>query len=121
MTREDALKIFSVGFSQFLTRKGLTLAKASEILNVSTTTIHFIKSGKNFPSVEGIFTLIDNGMKLEEIFGEERAKILYSGFNAPDATDLFSGVPKPAEMSQEDFDRQLASSLKRLLGNFDIK
>lgn len=74
MTRDQALKIFSHGFEQFRLRKGYTLDQLGKVLGCGRANVHKIKEGKNFPSVEGIFSLVEDGITLEEIFGTELAK-----------------------------------------------
>ena len=79
MNRNDALKIFSKGFNRFIDRKGYTRETAGALLGCKEANISKIKAGKGFPSVEGIFTLIEDGMRLEEIFGVELAEKLFQG------------------------------------------
>lgn len=79
MTREKALQIFSKGFEAFRLRNGYTQDQVGEILGCGRANINKIKSGKNFPSMEGVFTLVEQGMKLEEIFGPELAEKLTAG------------------------------------------
>ena len=93
MTRNDALQIFSRGFENFRKRKSLTLDEVGKILGCGRANVFKIKSGSNFPSVEGIFTLVENGMRLEEIFGSDLAQKLTEGLEPviidgkPDAFD----------------------------------
>lgn len=79
MNRKDALTIFSKGFNKFVDRKGYTLNSAGDLLGCKSANISKIKAGKGFPSVEGIFTLIEDGMRIEEIFGSELAEKLLKG------------------------------------------
>ena len=79
MNRKDALTIFSKGFNKFIERKGYTRETAGKLLGCKEGNISKIKAGNGFPSVEGIFTLIEDGMKLEEIFGTELAEKLLEG------------------------------------------
>ena len=79
MNRKQALEIFSKGFNKFVDRKGYTLNSVGDLLGCKSANISKIKAGKGFPSVEGIFTLIEDGMKLEEIFGSELAEKLLDG------------------------------------------
>ena len=87
MTREQALQIFSQGFEAFRLRNGLTQDQVGQILGCGRANVNKIKSGKNFPSMDGVFTLIENGMTLEEIFGPELAAKLLNG-NPAKATDI---------------------------------
>ena len=87
MTREQALQIFSQGFEAFRLRNGLTQDQVGRILGCGRANVNKIKSGKNFPSMDGVFTLIENGMTLEEIFGPELAAMLLNR-NPRKATDV---------------------------------
>lgn len=72
MTRDQALAIFSRGFEAFRLRNGLTLDQLGQILGCGRANVHKIKTGKNFPSMEGLFSR----MTLYEIFGTELAEKL---------------------------------------------
>lgn len=87
MTREQALQIFSQGFEAFRLRNDLTQDQVGRILGCGRANVNKIKSGKNFPSMEGVFTLIENGMTLDEIFGPELAAKLLNG-NTAKAPDV---------------------------------
>lgn len=125
MTREEAIRIFSVGFERFLERSGLTLEAAGQIMDSTKGNASRIKQKKGLPSVEGLFSLVENGMTLEEIFGADLAKKLVESYKIEGADveniDIFKELPNPAGMTEEEFDQKLKGSLKRLLGNLDIK
>lgn len=93
MNRKQALEIFSKGFNKFVDRKGYTLNSAGDLLGCKSANISKIKAGKGFPSMESVFTLVEHGMKLEEIFGAELAEKLTAGLEPvqvdgkPDAFD----------------------------------
>lgn len=90
MDRQCALDIFSKGFLKFLDRNDLTLDQVGKLLGCGRANIHKIKTGKNFPSVEGIFTLVENGMRIEEIFGSDLAEKLLDGLKPdPKIPDKF--------------------------------
>ena len=91
MTREKALQIFSKGFEAFRLRNGYTQDQVGDILGCGRANINKIKSGKNFPSMEGVFTLVEHGMKLEEIFGAELAEKLTAGLEPV----MVNGKPDP--------------------------
>lgn len=91
MTREKALQIFSKGFEAFRLRNGYTQDQVGDILGCGRANINKIKSGKNFPSMEGVFTLVEHGMRLEEIFGAELAEKLTAGLEPV----MVNGKPDP--------------------------
>lgn len=76
MDRQKALEIFSRGFNRFCERKGLTLEDAANMLGCGTGNISKIKAAKGLTSIDKVFTLIENGMTLYEIFGTELAEKL---------------------------------------------
>ena len=56
MTREEAIKIFSVGFDQFLDRKGLTQEAAGDLIGCSKANINKIKNKKSLPCRKPFFS-----------------------------------------------------------------
>lgn len=76
MDRQKALEIFSRGFNRFCDRKGLTLEAAANMLGCGSGNISKIKAAKGLTSIDKVFTLIENGMTLYEIFGTELAEKL---------------------------------------------
>lgn len=95
MTRDQALAIFSRGFEAFRLRNGLTLDQLGQMLGCGRANVHKIKSGKNFPSMEGLFSLVENGMTLYEIFGTELAEKLTAEMkevlpDPKDETDVYN-------------------------------
>ena len=79
MDRQKALEIFSRGFNRFCDRKGLTLEAAANMLGCGSGNISKIKAAKGLTSIDKVFTLIENGMTLYEIFGTELAEKLTAG------------------------------------------
>lgn len=73
MEREEAQKIFSKGLAKFMFRTGLNGEAVAKILGIKSECISVYKSGKNLPKLPSVFTLVENGMRLDEIFGEELA------------------------------------------------
>lgn len=130
MTRDEAKKIFSAGFEHFLTRNSLTQEAAGALFDCSKANVNKIKSGKSLPSIESLFSLVEAGMTLEEIFGEKLARKLYDSFGDPvllpegneaeKRQGLLSGVQNSA-MTEDEFDQKMKGSLLRLLGNLDIR
>ena len=125
MTRDKAIEIFSKGFCKFLERKGITQEAAGVLMDCSKANANKIKNGHGLPSVEGLFSLVENGMTLEEIFGADLAKKLVESYKIEGADveniDIFKELPNPSGMTEEEFDQKLKGSLKRLFGNLDIK
>lgn len=89
MDRNTALEIFSRGFNRFCDRKGLTLEAAANMLGCGSGNISKIKAAKGLTSIDKVFTLIENGMTLYEIFGTELAEKLTAGMKEvlPDPND----------------------------------
>lgn len=79
MKKDEVLRVFSKGFSQFLEREKIEPKKAAELLGVTDATISTIKSGKTLPRFDKVFNLVELGMRLEEIFGPELAEKLLEG------------------------------------------
>lgn len=78
MTRDEALSLFSRGFSEFLKRNGFTLEYVGSLLGCSKANVSNIRNGKTAPSFENLMILVENGMTLDEIFGPELARKLVS-------------------------------------------
>ena len=76
MEKKEALEIFSYGFNRFCKRKNLTLEAAAKMLDCGSGNISKIKAGKGLTSIDKVFTLIENGMTLNELFGTELAEKL---------------------------------------------
>ena len=74
MDKKDAINIFSRGFAQFMDRKGYALKDVAKILGITEQSVFAFRAGDSLPSFEKVFTLIENGMTLEEIFGTELTK-----------------------------------------------
>lgn len=89
MDRKKSLEIFSSGFDKFIKRNGYTQEQVGALLGCGRANVNKIKSGKNFPSMDGVFILAENGMRLNEIFGDELAEKLINNVeaaNKPDST-----------------------------------
>lgn len=82
MTRDEAKKIFSAGFEHFITRNSLTQEAAGALFDCSKANVNKIKSGKSLPSIESLFSLVEAGMTLEEIFGAALAKKLMESMDS---------------------------------------
>lgn len=78
MTRNEALKVFSAGFVNFLKRGRFTLDEIGGILSCSKSNVSLMTKSKVSPTFETVMTLAENGMTLEEIFGAELAGKLIS-------------------------------------------
>jgi transcriptional regulator with XRE-family HTH domain len=87
MDRKKSLEIFSSGFDKFIKRNGYTLEQVGDLLGCGRSNVHKIKSGKNFPSMDGVFILAEKGMTLEEIFGDELADKLIKSASKNNVTD----------------------------------
>lgn len=73
MTREEALATISKGIRAFRQRKGYTQEELGRILGNGKANISQMEHGFSAPSIDGLFTLVENGMTAEEIFGRELA------------------------------------------------
>jgi transcriptional regulator with XRE-family HTH domain len=76
MIKKDAYSLFSRGLNSYMSRKGYTLDDVAKILDITAQSVHAIRSGKTLPRFDKVFTLIENGMTLYEIFGTELAEKL---------------------------------------------
>ncbi len=83
MTRDDALSLFSKGFSSFLKRNSFTLEHVGNLLGCSKANVSNIRNGKTSPSFENVLTLVENGMTLEEVFGKELSKKMLASARQP--------------------------------------
>lgn len=79
MDRTKTLEIFSKGFKKFMDRKGFTRNEIAKLIDCTTGNISKMKAGTGLPSVESLFSLVENGMRIEEIFGSELAEKLIEG------------------------------------------
>lgn len=71
MTREQALAILSKGIKAYRMRLAITQDKLGEMLGTGKANISAMESGRSAPSIDGLFTLAENGMSVEEMFGPE--------------------------------------------------
>lgn len=78
MDKQTALQIMCTGLKDFRTRKGWSQDQLGQILDCGKANISNIENKKGFPAMESVFTLIENGMTLEELFGKELADKLQS-------------------------------------------
>lgn len=85
MDRNEALKTFSNGLIDFMRRTKKTPSDVAELLGVVESNISLYKSGKSLPKFIGVYALLDAGMRLEEIFGNELAEKLTSEFQKTQA------------------------------------
>lgn len=76
MIKKDAYSLFSRGLNSYMSRKGYTLDDVAKILDITAQSVHAIRSGKTLPRFDKVFTLVENGMTLYEIFGTELAEKL---------------------------------------------
>lgn len=76
MIKKDACSLFSRGLNSYMSRKGYTLDDVAKILDITAQSVHAIRSGKTLPRFDKVFTLVENGMTLYEIFGTELAEKL---------------------------------------------
>ena len=126
MTREEALATISKGIRAFRQRKGYTQEELGRILGNGKANISQMEHGFSAPSIDGLFTLVENGMTAEEIFSvfQQRTFEEY-GKNIP----LKKGVKETLEALKTKGDRLfvltaspnalIELSLKRL-GVFDL-
>ena len=93
MKKEDVYRIFSAGFSAFEDRNGFDHKDVAKILDISDASVSTMRSGKTLPRFDKVFTLVEHGMRLEEVFGAELAEKLTAGLEPvhvdgkPDAFD----------------------------------
>ncbi len=80
MEQAEARRIFSGGLADFMSRKGHTLDSLAKILGIKNPSVSVMKSGKTLPTFDKVFTLAENGMALEEIFGAELAQKLAADY-----------------------------------------
>lgn len=73
MTREQALAILSKGIKAYRRRLCITQDRLGEMLGTGKANVSQMERGLSAPSIEGIFTLFENGMTVEEFFGKEIA------------------------------------------------
>ena len=93
MDRAKTLEIFSKGFKKFMDRTGETRTEIAEKIGCKEANISKFKAGTGLPSVESLFSLVENGMRLEEIFGSELAEKLMEGL-----------VPEPSQSEKANKD-----------------
>lgn len=91
MKKEDVYRIFSAGFSAFEDRNGFDHKDVAKILDISDASVSTMRSGKTLPRFDKVFTLVEHGMKLEEIFGAELAEKLTAGLEPV----MVDGKPDP--------------------------
>ena len=101
------------GFLERTHMKGVELQKK---LGLSSGMLSIYKSGKSNPSYQMLCSLIEEGMTSEEMFGTELAAKLLSNGGRKEI-----GPSRNEGMTEAEFDDRIKSSLKRLLGNLDIK
>lgn len=125
MEKSEVYKIFSSGLSNFMDRKGYKSKEIAKILGITDASASTMANGKTLPRFEKVYTLVEKGMTLEEIFGADLAKKLMESYKTEGADveniDIFKELPSPVGMTEDEFDRKLKGSLQRLLGHFDIK
>lgn len=102
----------------FLERKHMKGVELQKKLGLSSGMLSIYKSGNSNPSYKVLCDLIEEGITLDEMFGKELAEKLRQ--NGDEKTVFVSERPN-AETTDAEFDYRLKSSLKRLLGGFDIK
>ena len=106
-------------------RKGYKSKEIAKILGITDASASTMANGKTLPRFEKVYTLIENGMSIDEIFGADLAKKLMDSYKIEGADveniDIFKELPNPSGMTEEEFDQKLKGSLKRLFGNLDIK
>ena len=71
MTREQALAILSRGIKAYRRRLVITQDRLGEIIGVTKSNISTMERGKSAPSIEVLYSLAENGMSVEEMFGAE--------------------------------------------------
>lgn len=69
-----ALESFSNGFQRFLDRKGLKVKDIAGIFDLTKAAVSSWKNGVSFPDYPKIFKLLEMGMTLGEMFGDEIEK-----------------------------------------------
>lgn len=87
MTREHLLEIFSAGFDKFMERKCVTPRFLAKQLGCTVQNIYKMRSGASLPSFEILVRLVHEGMRLDEIFGEIRARMIVQAYNEHKATE----------------------------------
>lgn len=110
--KETALT-FGLGLGRFIQRNGLQLKDVGEWFGISEASVSKWRSGKATPYTEKLFTLIEKGMRLEEIFGDELASILFTEYQKRQA------VENPS--AQLDKAREFLSFLQDTLNNLEHK
>lgn len=73
--KEKALEIFSKGFDLFLSRNGLKPKDIAEKFDLTKAAVSSWKNGVSFPDFPKILRLLEMGMTLKEMFGDEIDKI----------------------------------------------
>lgn len=125
MEKSEVYKIFSSGLSNFMDRKGYKSKEIAKILGITDASASTMANGKTLPRFEKVFTLVEKGMTLEEIFGADLARKLMDSYKIEgadvDNIDIFKELPNPSGMTEEEFDQKMKGSLLRLLGNLDIR
>jgi transcriptional regulator with XRE-family HTH domain len=103
--------MFNIG--KFLARKGLTHSALAEKLNCSHGLVGMWASGKAVPSYEKCVELLQNGMTVSELFGEEVAK------NAA----VFPLTEEEIKVTAENFEQKVGSAIVNLVnkGFFKVK
>lgn len=89
MDKKYAINRFSRGFAQFMDRKGYTLKDVADKLDITAQSVFAFRSGDSLPRFDKVFTLVEDGMTLYEIFGTELAEKLTAGMKEvlPDPND----------------------------------
>lgn len=108
MTREEAIEIFRYGLSSFMLRKDYTNNDVAKVIDTTHENVSMLRKGKSTPKFTALLSLVDDGMNLKEIFGEERAKRLVGEF-----------VKESSENSPIETARQAQGVLKLLLAQVE--
>lgn len=87
MEQEKARAIFSRGLSDYMARKRFILNDVSKILDITPVSVCRMRGGAIMPTFDKVFTLVENGMRLDEIFGKELADRLVSEYQEERAKD----------------------------------
>jgi len=103
--------MFSIG--KFLARKGLTHSALAEKLDCSQGLIGMWASDKALPSYEKCAELLQNGMAISELFGEDVAK----------NTVVFPLTEDEIKINANDFELKVGQAIVNLInkGFFKIK
>lgn len=78
INRTQTVEIFSTGFKSFLKRTGFSQTELAILCGLSQQHISVFASGRGLPSFEILRSLFNNGLTLEDAFGEDFAKKIKS-------------------------------------------